>query len=145
MKSTLRSLLRDSINLGFVWSSVQVESICIQLPQAVFVASCFGIPTEGYSYPDRCRRANSYISGSVHSPQYKSTSCMLHIIAAVLPCGNLLSSTIPKVFPSVFQDIYGRPTALSFDLIFLSHWVTFVSFSRSRVARQTFARPSFEM
>ena len=49
-ESTLRSLQRDSINLRFVWNSVQVESICIQLPQAVFVASCFGIPSEGYSY-----------------------------------------------------------------------------------------------
>ena len=40
-------------------------------------ASCFGVPSEGDSYPDRCRRVNSYISGSVQFAQYKSTSYML--------------------------------------------------------------------
>ena len=45
-------------------------------------------------------------------------------LAAVLPLVNLLSRAIPKIFPSVFHDIHGRISVLSFDPVFLCHWVT---------------------
>ena len=45
-------------------------------------------------------------------------------LATVLPFVNLLSREIPKIFPSVFQDIYGKMSALSYDPVFLCHWVT---------------------
>ena len=45
-------------------------------------------------------------------------------LAAALPLVNLLSRAIPKMFPSVFHDIHGRMSALSYGPVFLCHWVT---------------------
>ena len=34
------------------------------------------------------------------------------------------SRAIPKIFPSVFHDIHGRMSVLSYNPILLCHWVT---------------------